>query len=230
MKTICVVPARGGSKRLFRKNLALLSGRPLLSYTLEAACECGLFDKICVSTEDEEIAECALRHGGVDVLKRPSRLASDSTTVFDVCLHVLDDLESQDITFDVIAVLLATSPLRSLDELREGHSQLMDGEMDGVMSLTPYSHPPQRAVWAPRGWITPYYGHKGMTRTQKLDRLYRHDGAFIYFRIPALRRNGSFYGERVAPYFVHPDCSVDIDNPIDLRWAEFLLEDRKPQP
>ncbi len=223
---LCIIPARGGSRRFCRKNIAKLGGRPLLSYAVEAALASGIFGLVCVSSEDEEILAVAKEYGAHVALRRPLALAGDSVMVKEVCVQVLEHFWAQGEEFEEFAVLLPTSPLRRVEDLRGAYEMLKDPEVHYVMSLVPYSHPPQRAVWAPGGFVEPYFGGQYMQRAQQLAPLYRHDGSFIFGKTKVFLREREFYGSRVAAYFVSKEWSVDIDSPLDLAWAEFLLRRR----
>ena len=111
---LCIIPAKGGSMRLARKNVADLCGRPLISYTIEAAKKSGLFEEVYVSTEDEEIAEVSRSFGATVPYKRPAELAKDLAGVVDVCLHMIEYLEQKGKSFATLFILLPTSPLRSV--------------------------------------------------------------------------------------------------------------------
>jgi CMP-N-acetylneuraminic acid synthetase len=198
----------------------------LLAYALEAALESGVFGLVCVSSEDEEILDAARRYGAQVALPRPKELAGDTVQVKQVCVQVLEHFRAQGSDFPEFGVLLTTNPLRTPGDLVEAYRIFRDSGANYVMSLVPYSHPPQRAVWTPDGFVEPYFGLQYMKQTQLLDPLYRHDGSIIFARTAAFLQEGEFYGSRVAPYFIPPERSVDIDNAQDLAWAEFLLRRR----
>jgi len=220
---LCIIPARGGSKRLPRKNIALLAGKPLLAYTIEAAIESEVFNVVCVSSEDDEILEVAQRYGAHLALKRPPELATDTTQVKDVCAYLLEELAEKGQYYASFAVLLTTNPFRTAEDIRAAYEIFKREGANYVMSLVPYSHPPQRAVWAPDGYVEPYFGIQYMKQTQLLDTVYRHDGGVIFAKSKIFLRERAFYGTRVVPYFIPKERSVDIDNYLDLEWAEFLL-------
>lgn len=222
-KPLCIIPARGGSKRFLRKNIALLQGKPLLAYAMEAAIKSNVFDLVCVSSDDDEILEIASKYEGVEALRRPDELASDTAQVKDVCQYLLKYFAEQGRSYSEFAVLLPTNPFRTAKDIQGAYDLLKQKDANYVMSLTPYSHPPQRAVWAPDGYIKPYYGIDQMKQTQLLDEVYRHDGNIIFARSEAFIKENEFYGTKAVPFFVRPGNTVDIDSPLDLEWAEFLL-------
>lgn len=223
-KVLCIIPARGGSKRFPRKNIALLAGKPLLTYAIEAAVESNIFDKICVSSDDEEILGIAKAYDSISALKRSQELATDTVQIKEVCLYLLEYFASQGEAYTEFAVLLTTNPFRTAKDIRNAYGIFKSSNANYVMSLVPYSHPPQRAVWAPKAYVEPYFGLRYMKQTQLLDPLFRHDGSVIFARSEIFMKEREFYGTKVAPYFISPEKSVDIDNPLDLAWAEFLFK------
>ncbi len=228
LKPLCIIPARGGSKRFPRKNIALLANKPLLAYAIETALESKIFDEVCVSSDDDEILDISRYYGATLILKRKSVLSSDTTQIKDVCYSILEDLCKKGENYDEFAVLLPTSPFRKKEDIKNAYKIFKRKKANFVMSLVPYSHPPQRAVWIPRGFAEPYFGLKYMKQAQLLDTLYRHDGSIIFAKCEAFLKDKEFYGSRVVPYFIPPEQSVDIDSTLDLVWAEFLLSRSKP--
>ena len=222
-RPLCIIPARGVSERFPRKNIALLAGKPLLAYTIEAALESKIFDLVCVSSEDDEILRDAHVYGAHLALKRPQELAEDIAQVKDVCAYLLEYFAAQGRAYTEFAVLLVTNPLRTSQDIKAAYEVFKREGANYVMSLVPYSYPPQRAVWVPHGYVQPYFGLQYMKQAQLLDTLYRHDGSIVFAKSQAFLRERQFYGTKVVPYFVPIDRSVDIDHPLDLAWAEFLL-------
>lgn len=223
LRPLCIIPARGGSKRLPRKNLALLAGKPLVAYAIEAARESGVFDTVCVSSEDEEMLAAARAYGADLALQRPEALAADTVPVKAVCAHVLEQLATAGRSYAAFAVLLTTNPLRTAGDIRQAYSQFRRTAANYCMSVVPYAHPPQRAVWAPKGYVRPYFGLRHMQQAQRLEVLYRHDGSVIFAKTDVFLKERVFYGTKVTPYVMAPERSVDIDSPLDLAWAEFLM-------
>jgi len=228
-KPICIIPARGGSKRFPRKNISLLAGKPLLAYTIEAALKSDVFDLICVSSEDEEILDVAERWGAEAVLKRPPELSGDRVPLKEVCAHLLEGFAKRGRHYSEFGLLLVTNPLRGPQDLIDAYKVFKSENAAICMSLVPFAHPPQRAVMVNKksGFVEPYFGGENMVQTQLLEPLYRHDGSIIFAQTKVFLRTREFYGPGVVPFFVRPERSVDIDNPFDLAWAEFLIERAK---
>jgi len=206
-----------------RKNIALLAGKPLLAYALDAALESKVFSSVCVSSDDDEILELASKYGAHLVLKRPPELATDKIQVRHVCTYILENFAMKRETYDEFAVLLTTNPFRTAQDIKAAYDLFKSKDANYVMSLVPSSHPPQRAIWAPNGHIEPYFGIKYMKQTQLLDTVYRHDGSIIFAKVEVFLKEREFYGTKVVPYFIPGQRSVDIDNPVDLAWAEYLM-------
>lgn len=221
-RPLCIIPARGGSKRFPRKNLALLAGRPLLAYAIEAALTSGVFDRVCVSSEDAEILLAARKYGAEAVL-RPIELATDTAQVKQVCEYLLKMFAGQGESYNDFAVLLVTNPFRTAQDIAAAYEVFKQEDANYLMSLVPYSHPPQRAVWVSGKYVKPYFGLEYMKQTQLMETLYRHDGSIIFAKSGVFLSEKELYGSKVAPFFVPPERSVDVDSPLDLAWAEYLL-------
>jgi CMP-N-acetylneuraminic acid synthetase/RimJ/RimL family protein N-acetyltransferase len=221
-RRLALVPARGGSRRFPRKNVALFDGRPLVSRAVDVARAAGVFDRIVVSTEDAEIAALG-KAAGAEVHARDRALAADGARVVDVCRAVLDELEAGGDPMDAFAVLLPTSPFRTAAHVRESLALLESRRANVVMSVAPFPHVPQWAVRETRGFLRLYFGRGTLKSRDRLAPLYRHNGVVLWARTAAFRRQPDFYGPRVVPYHMTLEDSVDVDHELDLRFAEFLL-------
>jgi len=207
---LCIIPASGASTRFPKKNIALLNGKPLLAYTIEAALKSKVFSNVCVSSEDIEILDIALRYGA-NILPRPIELASDRAQIRQVCMHILDS-----IYYDEFAVLGVTNPLRTAEDIKTAYNLFKQSNAECLMSVSEYNHPPQRAVWMSNGYIEPYFDIKYMQRAQLLDKVYRCDGSIIFIKTKAFKRVGDFYGTKAIPFITPKERSADIDYQEDL--------------
>lgn len=227
MKPLCIIPARGSSKRFPRKNVAKFFGKPMLAFTIEAAKESGLFERVCVSSEDEEILSIASEYGAEPVA-RPMELATDTATVCDVCVSLLEQGKSQGFASDVFAVLQPTNPLLLPQHIREAFNIFQSKNADVVMSVVPYHFPPQHAVRVSQDSILPIAAaDDAKTQSQRLEPLYHPDGSVIVARTEVFLRERRWFVPKAMPYFIPPEDSVDIDLPQDFAWAEFLFSRRK---
>ncbi len=227
IKPLCIIPARGGSKRFPRKNIALLAGKPLLCHAIDVALESNLFSKICVSSEDEEILNIASNYKEIDVINRPEHLATDMSTVKDVCNDLLNKFEKEQLHFENFMVLLTTSPLRTTKDIKAAYQNFIEKNANFSLSITPFDCPPQWAVYEKDGWMQPYFGQESLKRRQELEPLYKDDGMILIAKTKAFLKEQTFYGTKTTAYYPDPEHSVDIDHPIDLIWAEFLLQQIK---
>lgn len=213
---ICIIPASGASTRFPYKNIALLCGKPLLDYTVEAALESKVFDSIYVSSESYEILNIAERFG-VTPLIRPTGLASDRAQIKHVCLQVLEEVPC-----DEFAVLGIPNPLRSAQDVRDAYDAFKL-PATCLMSVSEYHNPPQRAIRINNGLIEPWLGAGFMLRTQDLEKLYRCDGSIIMANTEAFKKIGDFYRMKVVPFYTPKERAVDIDYREDLEWTAWKL-------
>lgn len=232
MKVLGLIPARGGSKSIPRKNLAPLDGRPLISYTCEAALGSRMLARSIVSTDDEEIAEVA-GACGVDVpFLRPGSLAGDETPSVAVAQHALEWLAGRGESFDAVALLQPTSPLRTARHVDEAVDLLESSEADTVVSVvsvphrfSPYSVMVERDGWLEDFWAEPLPFDR--YRRQDHPPLLARNGPAVLVATGPVIAKGTFYGPRVAACRMDPEDSVDIDGPLDLALAEMLIRSRK---
>lgn len=226
-RTLVVIPARGGSKRLPRKNVLPLAGKPLICHSIDAALAAGPFGQVLLSTDDDEIAEVASKTSGVTIDNRDPDLAEDKTKVIDVMLELCQRVDIQS-SFDVIGMLLPTCPLRSAEDVREGFRAL-NKKFDAVVSFTEYEFSPLCAVKLENdGQMTPVYSPSplitGNTRSQDQVLTYRPNGAFFFTWIESLIRLKSFYAGRVHGFAMPRARSVDIDTAEDFAHAEWTIQ------
>jgi CMP-N,N'-diacetyllegionaminic acid synthase len=219
MQVVGLIPARGGSKGIPRKNLAQLAGKPLLQWTVEAALAAETLARVVVSTDDEEIAAAA----GCEVLARPPELATDDTPILDVVLYVLGRVGP----VDAVCLLQPTSPLRRAEHVDGAVRLLEQSGADAVVSVVPVPHQflPASLMRLEAERVVPL-DPSAPTRRQDKAVLYARNGpAVLVVRAAALAERG-LYGGDVRPYEMAPEDSVDVDGPFDLVVAEALVRGR----
>jgi CMP-N-acetylneuraminic acid synthetase len=227
-KPLGIIPARGNSKRFPRKNLALLGGKPLVAWTVETAVQSGVFDSVCVSSEDPEILKVGKEAGADRAIVRPQELSADTAQTKHVCLHLLQQLEEQGDTYESFALLMPTCPTKKASDIRAAYDLFVSTDCDSVMSFVRCEHPPQMCYRMVEGKAEPFMGVDTVHRqSQNLEPLYRHDGAITFVKTDVFLRRSEWCDTGVAPYIMPPGHSVDIDTPQDLAWAEFVLAERK---
>lgn len=228
MRLLAIVPARGGSKGVPRKNLRLVAGRPLIGWTIAAAAESSAVDRLVVSTEDAEIAEVA-RGLGAEVIDRPPELARDDTPTLPVLRHAVAALEAHGYRSDAVLTLQPTSPLRTARHIDEAAALFAaDPDADSLVSCVVVPH-----VFHPRsvmrrtaeGYLEPFLTDPQPTRRQDKEPVFARNGAAIYItRTPCLDR--FVFGGRLIPYMMDETASLDIDREADLAEAERRLSER----
>jgi len=222
-KILAIIPARGGSKGIPRKNIRLLAGKPLIAYSIEAALKSKYISRVIVSTEDEEIAEVAKIYGA-EVIKRPEKLAKDKSPTIDVIKHVLETLEDNEkYAPNIIVLLQPTSPLRSTEDIDNAIKLFLKKDCESVVGVCEDIH----LYWSFKiedGYLKPVFGKKYLKiRRQELPRIYVPNGAIFVSTPRTLNRYESFYCDKTVPYVMPPERSVDIDNEEDFILAGILM-------
>jgi CMP-N,N'-diacetyllegionaminic acid synthase len=232
-KVLGLITARGGSKSIPRKNIATLAGRPLLSYTCDAALNSRVLARVVLSTDDEEIAGVG-RESGVEVpFLRPAELATDETPSVDVAEHAVRWLADREgWQAEVVVLLQPTSPLRQARHIDEALGRMEDIDADTVVSVMPVPHrfSPFNIMRMEGALLQDFWQDRvgfDRFRRQNLPVLYARNGpAVLASRASLILASHTFYGARVAPYLMSEEESVDIDTDFDLRLAEWLISQR----
>lgn len=221
MKTLAVITARGGSKRIPRKNIKPFLGKPILLYSIQAALDSGVFDEVMVSTEDEEIAELAGKAGAKVPFFRSSNTANDYATTADVLLEVLEQYREMGMQFDYICCIYPTAPFVSAGRLREAMEKLTAQDADALLPVVKFSFPPQRSVvLGEDGFLRFKWQEYMLARSQDLEPFYHDAGQFYGLRVESFLEQKKMVMEKTLP-LVLPESEVqDIDTKEDWRIAE----------
>lgn len=225
MNIISIIPARGGSKGIPRKNIKLLNGKPLISYSIDASNSCSLIDDTYVSTEDAEISEIS-KGNNAEVIERPDELASDDSSSIDVILHVLDYLENRGKLPDLFVLLQPTSPLRTSEDIEASINSFLESDCDSLVSVCELDHRSLLNFSLEKGFLVQNNNESVFnSRRQDIPTYYSLNGA-IYITTPEfIRKNRSFYSDKTIPHVMSKEKSIDIDTSFDFRLAEFILND-----
>lgn len=225
-----VLPARGGSKRVPRKNVRTVGEKPLIAHTIEQAEAAERIDEAIVSTEDEEIKEVAREWGGRVPFDRPDHLATDTATNNDVVEHAIEWCEREWRSFDVVCLLSVTTPFRSPKDIDAAIGTLERRDATSVVSTTEFDDPPHWALETDEdGYLQPFFDTDAMwsvTRTQEVPTLSHPNSSIYVAPTDVFVERKSFYTDRTVAYEMPRARSIDIDEPFDLRVARALMSER----
>lgn len=216
MKNIAIIPARGGSKRIPRKNIKDFLGKPIIAYSIETALQSGLFDEIMVSTDDEEIASIAIELGASVPFLRSVEQSNDHATLADVIDEVKNRYLSLGRNFDYICCILPTAPFITIELLKKSYMSISTNDkINSIRPVIRFSYPIQRAVKLDEGKISMFYPQHLNTRSQDLEQAYHDAGLFYWMRFNAGLRNDDRFGFEISELQAH-----DIDTEDDWAIAE----------
>lgn len=221
MKTLAVITARGGSKRIPRKNIKPFLGKPILLYSIQAALASGVFDEVMVSTEDEEIAELARNEGAKVPFFRSSDTANDYATTADVLLEVLEQYRELGVQFDYICCIYPTAPFVSAERLKEAMEKLTAQEADALLPVVRFSFPPQRSVvMGEDGFLQFKWQEYMLARSQDLEPFYHDAGQFYCLKVDSFQAQKKLVMAKTVPMELPESEVQDIDTEEDWRIAE----------
>lgn len=230
MSSIAIIPARGGSKRIPRKNIRPFLGKPIMAYGIDAALQSGLFSDVMVSTDDTEIADVARQHGATVPFLRRAETADDFATTADMLAEVLGQYAQQGQVFDYACCLYPTAPFVTPDLLRLSFSTLTDHRFDTVYPVQRFSFSIQRAVRLVDGrlnWLQPEHA---LTRSQDLEPAYHDAGQFYFFDVAAFQRSHQLITDNSGGVVIAEMAAHDIDTEEDWRVAEFKFRMNNVKP
>jgi CMP-N,N'-diacetyllegionaminic acid synthase len=232
LKILAVIPARGGSKGVSRKNIREINGKPLLAYSIQAAMDAGdVLYKTIISTDDLEIATIAKALGGEVPFLRPAELARDQTPMVPVIKHAVSQMEKLDlVTIDCVLLLQPTAIFRTGEDIRESVSLMKKGGCDSVISVVQvFSTHPILMKKIVEGWLVPFCieEKEGTRRQDYQPPAYMRNGAIYLSRRGNIMEHDSLWGKTIRPYVMPEERSINIDSEFDLKMAEYILISRK---
>lgn len=220
---VAVIPARGGSKRIPRKNIRPFAGKPIIAYSIAAARECGLFDRIIVSTDDEEIAAVAGDCGAEAPFRRPAQLSDDHTGTNEVAAHALGWLAEHGQSAEFACCIYATAPFIRAEDLRRGYEALAGSGKSFAFAVATFGFPIQRAIRVvPGDGVAPFFPQWTATRSQDLEPAYHDAGQFYWGRATAFRAGLPVYAAHSIAIVLPRYRVQDIDTPEDWQRAELM--------
>lgn len=218
MSKLCVIPARGGSKRILRKNIKDFLGKPIIAYSIEIALNSNFFDEVIVSTDDEEIAKIATDFGAKVPFFRSKKNADDHAVLADVVLEVIENYKSLQINFDQICCILPTAPFINKSLLKQAKEKLQN--FSSVFPVLEFSFPIQRSLLIENEkvrMLSPEYMH---TRSQDLPKRYHDAGQFYWLNVSSFLKEKKLFMKNSSAIVISELAAQDIDTEIDWKIAE----------
>lgn len=222
MNIVAIIPARGGSKGIRRKNIRVLNGKPLVAYSIIEAKKSRFINHVVVSTEDEEIAGVAKEWGAEIPCLRPPELAGDEVPTLPVIQHMTACVEESYGAVDVVVLLQPTSPLRTVEDIDAAIGKLIDTKADAVVSVVEVKHHPYLSFQLDGDRLEPLYGVEKRTQRQRLPPVYALNGAVYVTRRDVLLSSG-IYGDDNRAIVMPEERSFDIDNMFQFRLVEMIM-------
>lgn len=227
MSAIAVIPARGGSKRIPRKNIRGFCGKPIISYSIEAALSAGCFDVVMCSTDDMEIAEVAKRHGAEVPFMRSADTSGDTATTMDVIAEVVGEYENRGMYFDYLCCIYPAAPFADASRLRSGLEALKGSDATCAMPVVRFSYPIQRSLRINGGRLEMRDPAMASVRSQDLEPAYHDAGQYYWFRMAAFQKNSSILLQNPVAIEIPEREAQDIDSEEDWVVAELKYRTMK---
>ena len=224
MGNICIIPARGGSKRIPRKNIKEFLGKPIIAYSIQAALDSGLFDEVMVSTDDLEIAEIAKNFGAKVPFMRSVKNSDDFATTFDVIEEVIQVYKSQGKEFENICCIYSCAPFVNSEILLKAYNQLIRNKFDTVFPIIAYSFPIQRALRIDHSKVSMILEENLNVRSQDLEDSFHDAGQFYWCNSKKLLQNKKILTKNTGGVEISELEAQDIDNEIDWKLAELKFQ------
>ena len=220
---ICMIPARGGSKRIPRKNIKAFNGKPIIAYSIEAALESNCFDQVIVSTDDNEIAEVAKTYGAKVPFIRPAELSNDYAGTIPVIKPTIEWLEGHNNTINNVCCLYATAPFIQSHTISKAFQQLLESKADYCFSVTSFAFPIQRSIRITQDdKVDMFYPENFNVRSQDLEEAYHDAGQFYWGKAQAFKDELPIFSETASPYILPRYLVQDIDTTEDWIRAEAM--------
>ena len=219
---VAIIPARGGSKRIPRKNIKPFAGLPIIAHSIKAAQESGLFDRIVVTTDDEEIADVARSYGAEIPFMRPKELSDDHTATIPVIAHAIQTLQN-DSVIEYVCCIYATAPFIRAEDIQNGYNALITHNKQYAFAVTTFPFPIQRGVKRDeRGNIEMYYPEHFATRSQDLEEAYHDVGQFYWGTRDAWLEGRAIFSDAATTIVLPRHLVQDIDTLEDWTRAELM--------
>ena len=224
MANLCIIPARGGSKRIPKKNIKLFLGKPIIAYSIKAALNSKLFDEVMVSTDDNEIAKIAIQHGAKVPFMRSEKTANDFATTFDVIFEVLKDYDLLNKKFNYSCCIYPCAPFVTKEKLTASFEILQQNNFDSVFPIIPFGFPIQRALKQKDLNVSFFYPEFEVTRSQDLEKSFHDAGQFYWLKTSTCLKKNKIVTNNSGSIILSELEGQDIDNEVDWKLAELKYE------
>jgi pseudaminic acid cytidylyltransferase len=224
LPNLCIIPARGGSKRIPKKNIKYFFGKPIIAYSIEAAINSDLFDEVMVSTDDFEIATIAKKYGAAVPFLRSDETANDFATTFDVIQEVVKEYELLSKTFEFTCCIYACAPFVTANTLNMSLDLLLESKFDSVFPIMPFGFPIQRALKQERKKVSFFYPEFSLFRSQNLEKSYHDAGQFYWMNTAECIKKKQILTDNSGSIILSELEGQDIDNEVDWKLAELKYE------
>lgn len=218
---IAIITARGGSKRIPRKNIRKFCGKPIIAYSIEAAIESHLFERVMVSTDDREIKDIAEEYGAEVPFMRSEKTSDDNAMTYEVLLEVLEEYKKRNIEFKYMCCIYPTAPFISVEHLKQAMVLLQKENLDSVLPMVQFSFPPQRAFVMKDGLLAFKWPENALVRSQDLEPMYHDAGQFYCMKVEQFKKSQKLIMKHTKPIILDDLEVQDIDNESDWKIAEF---------
>ncbi|PKB42619.1 N-acylneuraminate cytidylyltransferase [Cellulophaga sp. RHA19] len=220
MANLAIIPARGGSKRIPRKNIKVFLGKPIIAYSIEAAIQSNLFDEVMVSTDDEEIAQIAKEYGATVPFLRSKNNANDFAVLADVVQEVVSKYKENNKNFDNICCILPTAPFVTSKKINEAYTTFIDNNFDSVFPVLEFSFPIQRSLKIEADKVAMVWSEHLNTRSQDLESRYHDSGQFYWLKSTSFNNNKKLFTDNSGAIIISELEAQDIDTETDWKLAE----------
>jgi pseudaminic acid cytidylyltransferase len=224
LHNLAIIPARGGSKRIPRKNIKEFLGKPIIVYSIETAIKSQLFDEIMVSTEDMEIAEIAVKYGANVPFMRSNECANDFASTVDVLIEVIEEYENRLEKYDTVCCIYPTAPLVNVNRLKESYDMLIDNNFDSVFPIVPFSYPVFRGLRLDNEKVQMVWPEYIDSRSQDLETIYHDAGQFYMSKVEIIKKKKMLWTNNTGAIILSELEVQDIDNSRDWVLAEMKYQ------
>ncbi|WP_019551935.1 pseudaminic acid cytidylyltransferase [Propionispira raffinosivorans] len=224
MRSIAIITARGGSKRIPHKNIKEFCGKPILAYSIQAALESMIFDEVMVSTDDQEIAEVAKKYGAIVPFFRSEQASDDYATTADVLKEVLCDYKNIGKAFDWMCCIYPTAPFVTAKKLKDSFMEVQEKKADALIPVVRFSYPPQRCFIMNNGKLSYKWPEYMRSRSQDLELFYHDAGQYYFWKINVFLETKNAFLQKTIPYILDEVDVQDIDTLDDWKIAELKYQ------